>query len=284
MVIAGSLLAAMAAIQVPAASQPVATPLVRADLEAWLDGFMPVALQQGDIAGAVVAVVRDGAVLLQKGYGLADVAKRTPMDPERTVLGVGSVSKLFTWTAVMQQVEQGKLDLDRDVNEYLDFELPARFGQPITLRHLMTHTAGFAARGFRQYADPRALGPHLRGTRAPPRIFPPGQVTAYSNYGSMLGGYLVERVSGEPFVDYVDRHVLGPLGMARSSFRRPVPEALRPDLATSYGLGSGPPNGVDRVTSHGSRPQPPRRVIGDRDRAVVDRHMSCIRTPDNHGE
>ncbi len=224
----------------PPDSAPPLPALTRSDLEAWLDGFAPLALEQGDIAGAVVVVVKDGAVLLQKGYGLADVARGTRMDPTRTVLGVGSVSKLFTWTAVMQQVEQGKLDLDRDIDDYLDFHVPEPFG-PITLRNLMTHTAGFAARGYRQYPHPRLLGPHLRGTPPPPVIFPPGLITAYSNYGAMLAGYLVERASGEPFVDYLDRHVLGPLGMNRSSFRRPVPDQLQADLAPSYDLASGAP-------------------------------------------
>ena len=118
-------------------------PLTRADVEAWLDGFIPYALRTGDIAGAVVVVVKDGEVLLQKGYGYSDVAARKPVDPELTLFRPGSVSKLFTWTAVMQLVEQGKLDLDADVNKYLDFEIPARDGKPITLRNIMTHTPGF---------------------------------------------------------------------------------------------------------------------------------------------
>ena len=92
--------------------------MTAADVEAWLDGFMPYALQQADIAGAVVVVVKDGQVLLQKGYGYSDVAARKPVDPETTLFRPGSVSKLFTWTAVMQLVEQGKLDLDADVNRY----------------------------------------------------------------------------------------------------------------------------------------------------------------------
>ncbi len=120
-----------------------AAPLTRADVEAWLDGYLPYALQTGDIAGAVVVVVKDGEVLLQKGYGYSDVAARKPVDPELTLFRPGSISKLFTWTAVMQQVEQGKLDLDKDINEYLDFKIPPRDGQPITLRNIMTHTAGF---------------------------------------------------------------------------------------------------------------------------------------------
>ena len=106
-------------------SAPATAPqMTRADVEAWLDGFMPYALQRGDIAGAVVVVVKDGQILAEKGYGYADVAKHVPVDPEHTLFRPGSVSKLFTWTAVMQQVERGKLDLDADVNQYLDFKIP----------------------------------------------------------------------------------------------------------------------------------------------------------------
>ena len=123
--------------------------LTRQDLAAWLDGFMPYAIGRGDIPGAVVVVVKDGEVLLQKGYGYADVAKRTPVDPATTLFRPGSVSKLFTWTAVMQLVEQGKLDLDADINQYLDFKVPPYDGKPVTLRNIMTHTSGIeeTARG-----------------------------------------------------------------------------------------------------------------------------------------
>ena len=117
--------------------------LTAEDLEPWLDGFMPAALHSADIAGAVVTVVKDGQVIAARGYGWADIVHRNPVDPNQTLFRPGSVSKLVTWTAVMQQVEQGHLDLDADVNRYLDFEIPPRDGQPITLRNIMTHTAGF---------------------------------------------------------------------------------------------------------------------------------------------
>src|SRR5207237_76094 len=103
----------------------------------------PYALHTGDIAGAVVTVVKDGQVIAARGYGYADVAKRKPVDPARTLFRPGSTSKLVTSTAVMQQVEAGKLDLDRDVNAYLDFKIPPRKGKPVTLRQIMTHTGGF---------------------------------------------------------------------------------------------------------------------------------------------
>src|SRR5919109_185476 len=117
--------------------------LTASDVGAFLDGVMPLQLAREDIAGAVIAVIKDGKVLFAKGYGYSDVEKKVPVSPDSTLFRPGSISKLFTWTAVMQQVEQGKLDLDRDVNEYLDYKIPATYPQPITLRHIMTHTAGF---------------------------------------------------------------------------------------------------------------------------------------------
>ncbi|TNC47295.1 beta-lactamase family protein [Rubellimicrobium rubrum] len=222
--------------------QPQATPLNRADLESWLDGFMPFALARGDVAGAVAVVVRDGEVLLQKGYGLADVAAGTPVLAQDTLFRVGSVSKLVTWTAVMQQVELGALDLDTDVNQYIGFTIPPFDGQPITLRHLMTHTAGFAE-SLRHLItdDPSHVVPmetYLR-ENLPPRIFPPGTTPAYSNYGTALAAHLVERASGLSFDDYIERHVFARLGMARSSFRQPLPEDLQPLVSQSYDVASG---------------------------------------------
>ena len=223
------------------------SPLDSASLGAWLDSLVPRALRDGDIAGAVVVIVKDGRILLEKGYGLADVQRKIPMDPRETVIPVGSVSKLFTWTAAMQQVQLGRLDLGRDINQDLDFRVPDAFGKPITLRDLMTHTAGFEERAFRNYTVPRALKEHLLGTPVPERIFPPGEVVAYSNYGSMLAGYMVERASGEPFVDYIERHIFQPLGMQQSSFRRPPRADLAPKLARSYPVASGEPDPIDAL-------------------------------------
>src|ERR1700757_3102784 len=117
--------------------------MTAADVGAFLDGFMPMQLERENIAGAVVLVVKDGRVLFAKGYGYSDVEKKTPVTADATLFRPGSISKLFTWTAVMQLVEQGKLDLDRDINDYLHFKVPEKFGKPITLRNIMTHTPGF---------------------------------------------------------------------------------------------------------------------------------------------
>ncbi|HEX5692991.1 MAG TPA: serine hydrolase domain-containing protein, partial [Arenimonas sp.] len=215
--------------------------LTRRDLEAWLDGFMPYALDRGDIAGAVVVVVKDGEVLLQKGYGWADLAERTPVDPEQTLFRPGSVSKLFTWTAVMQLVEQGKLDLDEDVNTYLDFEIPPREGEPVTLRHIMTHTAGFEEqiRGLIA-SDPEDIVPLGEALKhwVPERIYAPGTTPAYSNYATALAGYIVERVSGQSFDDYIESKVLHPIGMRDSSFRQPLPPELLSRMSLGYAQAS----------------------------------------------
>jgi CubicO group peptidase (beta-lactamase class C family) len=211
--------------------------LTREDVGAWLDGFLPYALANGDIAGAVVVVVKDGQVLLKRGYGYADLAKRTPVDPDTTLFRPGSVSKLFTWTAVMQLVQAGKLDLDADVNQYIDFKIPARDGKPVTLRQAMTHTTGMEEqiRGLitARQDEITPLGQALKRW-TPQRIHVPGATPAYSNYATALAGYIVERVSGQPFDDYIDTHIFKPLGMRHSSFRQPLAPALLANMSKGY--------------------------------------------------
>ncbi len=209
-----------------------------ADLAAFFDGFINAQLASYRIPGAQVAVVRGDQVLFLKGYGFADLEQRTPVDAERTLFRPGSVSKLFTWTAVMQLVEQGKLDLDADINTYLtDFKIPATFPQPITLRHLMTHTPGFEDKGIGIFVTNltslQPLGKYL-AQNMPRRVFPPGQYCAYSNYGASLAGYIVAEVSGEPFEEYIANHILAPLGMTHSTFVQPLPATFQPDLAAGY--------------------------------------------------
>ena len=189
--------------------------LTKADLDAWLDGYMPYALKAGDIPGAVVVVVKDGEPLTMRGFGYSDLKTQKPVDPNLTLFRPGSVSKLFTWTAVMQLVQAGKLDLDKDINTYLDFKIPPRDGKPITLRNLMTHTPGFAetAKYLIDFGEkhPKPLG-QILARWTPERIYAPGTMPAYSNYGASVAGYIVERVSGEPFNAYVARHIFAPAG------------------------------------------------------------------------
>jgi CubicO group peptidase (beta-lactamase class C family) len=215
----------------PAAASPAPTThrLESADLEAFFDGIIPLQLERNDIAGAVVFVLKDGQTLLQKGYGFADTDKKTPVDPTSTAFRLASISKTFTWISVMQLVEQHKLDLDADVNTYLDFQIHPAFDKPVTLRNLMTHTAGFeeVLRDllFTDLKSKASLRDFLVANQ-PKRMFPPGTVSGYSNYGVGLGGYIVERASGQPFEQYVRDHIFTPLGMTHSGFEEPLPNSV----------------------------------------------------------
>ncbi|HEY2676219.1 MAG TPA: serine hydrolase domain-containing protein [Steroidobacteraceae bacterium] len=226
--------------------------LSASDAEAWLDGFLPYGLKRGDIAGAVITVVKDGRVLLQKGYGYADVASQKMVDPATTLFRIGSTSKLFTWTAVMQLVEQGKLNLDADINSYLDFKVVQPGNRPVTIRDLMSHRGGFEE-GLKSIliTDPSKAMSTEQYLKSNPRpiVFAPGTVPAYSNYGAALAGYIVQRISGEPFEDYVDAHIFKPLGMTCSTFRQPVPANLAPDVSMGYLAGSAPPHPFEFVST-----------------------------------
>jgi len=237
-----ALLAALCGMARAQGSSPSNTPghaLTAEDASTYFDGFFDDALERAKIAGAVFVVVKDGRVLFEKGYGYSDYAAKKPVDPERTLFRPGSVSKLFTWTAVMQLVEQGRLDLDKDINAYLDFRIPDAFGKPITLRNLMTHTPGFEERIKDLMIDDPSRKESLRVSligKTPVRVYPPGEVPAYSNYGAALAGYIVQRVSGERFEDYVAHHIFAPLGMQHATFEQPLPSSLTGDMSRGYAL------------------------------------------------
>ncbi len=235
------------------AANPAAPPaLVASDLGAWLDGYMPAALKAGKIAGAEVSVVKDGAVLFKKGYGYADVAAKRPMDADSTLMRLGSTSKLLTWTAVMQQVEAGKIDLNADVNRYLDFKITPKSGRAITMTDLMNHRGGFEE-GLKDLlaTDPAMMKSTERylkeNTR--PFLFPAGAAPAYSNYGVALAGYIVQRVSGEPFESYVQRHILAPLQMRHTTLLQPLPAAFAGAMSKGYRTSDGQPTKFELVVT-----------------------------------
>ncbi len=215
--------------------------LTTADLSAFFDGLVPLEIKRDDIAGAVVAVVKDGQVIFAKGYGYSDLKAKKAVSPEDTLFRVGSISKLFTWTAVMQLVQAGKIDLDADIRQYLDFPVDEHLGK-ITMRDLMTHTPGFdeSIKGLisEDSAHMRSLGDYLK-THGPIQIFQPGTTGAYSNYGAGLAGYIVQRISGQPFDDYIEQHIFQPLSMTHASFRQPLPPNLAPPMSQGFQLASG---------------------------------------------
>jgi CubicO group peptidase (beta-lactamase class C family) len=209
-------------------------PLTADDLHIFVDRFVAEQLASSGIPGVVVVIVKDGRVVLAEGYGLADIESHRRMTANHTLMNIASIKKLFEGIAIMQLVEQGRLDLDRDVSAYLDFSIPTPpGGVPVTLRRLMTHRAGFEDRfknSNRSFAE-----------LLPLRLFPYGDVPAYSNYGASLSGYILARISGRTTSDQVTDRVLTPLGMVSSNFAVQLPPALAPFMATGYRVKSGSP-------------------------------------------
>jgi len=210
--------------------------LTTEDVNAWLDGKLPDALKNGDIPGAVVSVVKDGQVVTTRGYGWADTGasggQPVAVDPQKSLFRVASISKIPTSIAAMQLVEQGKVDLDADISAYLDFEIERRFDEPLTLRNLLTHSAGFEE-SIRMAQDETDLEAYVK-TNPPVQVFEPGSTPGYSNYGMALAGYIVQRVSGQPFETYVREHVLEPAGMTSSTYEQPLPKDMAGSLGPGY--------------------------------------------------
>jgi len=241
--------------QVPKPTRPAGPPITSpstppethhemtaSDVEAFLDGLVPLQLAREDIAGAVIVIVKNGNILFSKGYGYADVKGKVSLSPTATLVRPGSISKTFAWTAVMQLVERGKIDLDRDVTDYLDFKIPHTFGRAVTVRNLMTHTAGFEEVLKDLVVDQSSELVPLRefvAAHQPHQIFAPGTVPAYSNYGADLAGYIVERVSGSPFDDYIQENIFRPLGITHATFVQPIPDSLKSMMSKGYELASG---------------------------------------------
>ncbi len=214
----------------------------RAEVEAFVDAAMAEDLAEHRVSGATVSVVKDGELLFAEGYGYADRRNETPVVADRTLFRVGSVSKLFVWTAAAQQVEEGELDPNASVNRYLDrVEIPRRYGRPVTLEHLATHTAGFEdsyeGLAVESPDDRRPLGDALQDV--PARVRPPGEVTSYSNYGAALAGHVVARQADTTFDSYVENRIFAPLNMTRSTFRQPVPADVPGRLSAGYRYRNG---------------------------------------------
>jgi CubicO group peptidase (beta-lactamase class C family) len=248
-----------------AAPQPSDDAGVRSpeELEAFVDGFVGGELEAYHVAGLTVAVVKDGQLFFAKGYGRADVERRVQVDVDRTLFRPGSVSKLFTWTAVMQLVEQGKLDLDADVNTYLtQFKIPATYAAPITLRHVLTHTVGLedGGIGYLMARSPDQIVPLAQSLarHMPARVRPVGTSceglsSSYSNWAASLAGLIVANVSGMSFEDYVEANILRPLGMDSSTFKEPLPEALEKRMSVGYTFKAGAfePHGYEFIANFG---------------------------------
>ena len=188
-------------------------------LETLIDSVLARGMSSEHIPGAVFTLVQDGRVVLAKGYGFADVDAKRPVSPDSTIFRIGSITKVFTATAVVQLADRGRLDLGRDVNQYLKrLQVPTTYAAPVTATHLLSHTPGFdELPGVRQARSAEALLPlHEFLKDKLVRVRPPGRVTAYSSFGMALAGLLVEEVSGLSYEDYLRQHIWQPLGMRRT--------------------------------------------------------------------
>jgi CubicO group peptidase (beta-lactamase class C family) len=235
----------------PRARLAVGQPIPAAELDAFVDGLVKDAMSREHIAGATVSVVQNGQVLLKKGYGFANLEPDRPVDPDRTLFRVGSISKTFTWIALMKEVEAGRMRLNQPVNLYLPEKVQIRdqgFDQPVRVANLMDHSPGFEDRALgqlfeRDYSRVRPLDVYLRQER-PRRVRPPGVLSSYSNYGAALGGLAVSYAAGKPFERLVEDEILVPLGMSHTTFREPhepkaglpepMPTALAGEISDGY--------------------------------------------------
>jgi CubicO group peptidase (beta-lactamase class C family) len=219
----------------PGARLAPGTAIPPAELEAYVDGLVRRSMERDHIAGVTVSIVQNGQIVLKKGYGLAQLSPAKAVNPDQTLFRLASISKTFTWMALMKEVEAGHLRLDAPVNLYLPEKLQIKdqgFKQPILVRDLMSHTPGFEDKAmgqlFERDADRiRPLATYLRQER-PDRVRESGQVSTYSNYGAALGGEISSYVSGKPFESLIEGGIIRPLGLNHTTFREPY--AARADL------------------------------------------------------
>ena len=227
------------------------TPLPRPELEAFVDGVVRRAMSRDHIAGVTISVVQNGQIVLKKGYGFANLGQRKPVDPDKTLFRVASISKTFTWIALMNEIEAGHMRLDGPVNLYLPEPLQLKDQgkkTQVRVRDLMTHTGGFEDRSLGQLfeRDPnrvRSLADYLRQER-PRRVREPGLLPSYSNYGAALAGAALSNVVGKPYEQLVTEEIILPAGMGHTTFREarpwrdglpaPMNEALAAELSDGF--------------------------------------------------
>lgn len=219
-------------------SQPSTFAFDSTEMRSFLEGVIKTHLKDKNIAGATLSFVKDGEVKLLQGYGYSDVANKVPVNPEKSLFRVGSISKMFVWTAIMQLLEKGKLSLDDPINKYFDtFQIPDTYPEPITILNLMTHTPGFEDYVLELFGrDATTIKPleEILKDQIPARIRPPGTYASYSNHGTGMAALIIEKVSGMPFNDYVEQNITGPLGMNNTTLLQPLPDRLKSNISNGY--------------------------------------------------
>jgi CubicO group peptidase (beta-lactamase class C family) len=218
-----------------------------AEIESWMDQTVTRQIKDSHIPGAVVCVVKDGKIVFSKGYGWADLDAHRAVDAHKTLFRIASVTKTFTATAIMQQIERGNLRLDSDVRAIVDFPLPLTSSKPLTVADLLTHRGGFENGLFGVLSNQMTAMPSLKEVLSrtmPTQVRDPGTLSAYSNHGFTLLAYVVERKAGMPMPRYLQDNIFAPLAMQSTSSMQPLPEPLRGQVATGYSYADG------RLTAH----------------------------------
>lgn len=209
-----------------------AVPITAKSVEAFADAYFTRADVKEKLTGALFVVVKDGKVLLNKGYGYSDMASKTPIDPDTTVFRMASISKLFTTTAMMQLAEQGKIDLDRDISAYMDgVTIPNQTGVPLTAKNLMTHTTGYDYTDFSGNTPGVTLQAYVK-KNLPSVKLKPGEAYRYDNLAFVHQGYIVENTANTDFNIYVKENIFKPLGMIHSDFA--LSPHVKENLAKTY--------------------------------------------------
>jgi len=190
------------------------------------------------VPGAAFVFVRNGSVVYQRGYGVADVATQSTVDPERTVWPIASITKTVTALGALQLVADGRIKLDDDLNRYLKrLQVPAQGYAPLTLRHILSHTGALDELPGRRYDGKQApdMAAFLKDKLV--RYREPGKLTAYSTYGIALAGVLIEDMSGQSYAEYLKQHIFTPAGM--SSARVMLRQGDEKGVATPYEIDDG---------------------------------------------
>jgi len=237
LVLAGMLAVPARSATASSSQSPEPTSLTPEAVEDFMDDFTSVHMKKLEVPGLAFVIVKDEAVFFSKGYGFADAENQVPFEPDKTVVRAGSIVKTVTALALVQLAEQGLIDLDVDINQYLThFQIPDTYDTPITARQLLHYTAGLDNRfiGIRvKSADEILPLADYFAQRLPDRIRPPGEIRAYNDHEIALAGLLVEEVSGMSYDRYVQEHIFNPLGMNDSSIYLPEQDAER--VALGYG-------------------------------------------------
>lgn len=213
-------------------------PVCPQTLSDFIQDFFAKKMSEHHVPGAAIVIIKDGSVIFSKGYGYANIENGIPVDPQKTIFRVASVSKIFTIAGVLQLEEQGLLDLDDDVNEYLgNFSVENNYEEPLKIKYLLTHTDGFETRDLGTFVQEPvnllSLEEVLKKDLNSP-VQSPGSKITYGGYGTALAGYLISQVKNEPFEEYIKDNIFKPLNMRNSTFHQVLPDGMKENIATVY--------------------------------------------------